>query len=116
MAQGTLIFGLTVEEEYLNTIGLWASRFVDERSSGAFPPGIRGVISSLENAALREQNQEEKLEMLQVGAAHMLTLMENWFRELGEDTDEDLRDSLIRWSSTLDTMAQEFEDAKDDRT
>lgn len=116
MAQGTLIFGLTVEEEYLNTIGLWASRFVDERSSGALPPGIRGVISSLENAALREQNQEEELEMLQVGAAHMLTLMENWFRELGDDTDENLRDSLIRWSSTLDTMAQEFEDAKDDRT
>ena len=53
--------------------------------------------------------------MLQVGAAHMLTLMENWFRELGEDTDEDLRESLTRWSSTLDTMAQEFEDAKDDQ-
>ena len=115
MAQGTLIFGLTVEEEHLNAIGLWASRFVGERSSGVLPIGVRGVIRALRNASRREQDQEDKLEMLQVGAAHMLTLMENWFRELGEDTDEDLRESLTRWSSTLDTMAQEFEDAKDDQ-
>ena len=47
MAQGTLIFGLTVEEEHLNAIGLWASRFVGERSSGVLPIGVRGVISAL---------------------------------------------------------------------
>ena len=114
MAQATLICGLTADMEHLNAIGLWASEAVDTRTDRLPPPAGKWGFTLLGMAAEREQSRDFKLEMLQAGASHMLTLMEDWLREAGDDMDEDLRESLSAWTSTLDNMAQEFEDAKED--
>ena len=112
MAQVTLISGLTVPEEYLPAISQWASGAVDTQIDQSLPLGIKLVISLLGHAANREQDREFKLEMLQAGASYMLTLMEDWLRESGDDMDEALRGSLRQWYSRMNDMVQELEDAK----
>ena len=42
----------------------------------------------------------------------MLTLMEDWLRESGDNIDETLRGSLSQWYSLMNDMVQDLEDAK----
>ena len=112
MAQVTLISGLTVPEEYLPAISQWASGAVEPPAGLPPPPGMHWLINRFGMAAEREQDRDFKLEMLQAGASYMLTLMEDWLRESGDDMDETLRVSLRQWYSRLNDMVQELEDAK----
>ncbi len=72
--------------------------------------------SLLGHAALREPDQDAKLEMLQAGASYMIILIENWLSEYGDGLDPDLYKSLTRWSLMLGDMAQDCESAKTDES
>ena len=112
MPAATLITGITVEEEHLAEITKWTSETLESPACQSLPPSVHWGITLWNIAARREQDREAKLQMLQGGASYMLTLMEDWLRESGDDMGEGLRVSLSRWHSKLEDMAQDFEDAK----
>lgn len=114
MAAATLITGITVEEEHLAEITRWTSETLQSPDSQSLPPSVYWGITLWNMAARRGLDRHAKLQTLQGGASYMLTLMEDWLRDSGDDIDEGLRESLSRWHSKLEDMAQDLEDAKAD--
>ena len=116
MAATTLIAGLTIDQERLEEIGRWVAAPPDARLWQPVPAGMELLHTLLGNAALREPDQDAKLEMLQAGASYMIILIEDWLRENRDSLAPDLSQSLTRWSLVLGDMAQDCESAKTDES